>query len=318
MKLPKKIIKEYLVNFKKSNNIEKNKNSKINIIKLSEYMKLDKIKIVKLLYFNIESFHHALYEYNTEIILEEEEKNLSYIFYAALLIKDNPNIINYSFTIKLIQGIHNKMNENYKNKKNIYSNLMLSKALFDLIDAYKGLDEYYNKVKEIQEIETNNINIMENLIQNINNNNELKLNFTLSYIKSKTIDQIYIDIIIDFLKNKSEDYSYISNIIKEMELESINITEKMFEEINKFLNDEKNGIMDKYLISKHEDLFNENKINFSYILLFFILKNSLFIYQIKFFVEERNNLLKLYKSNSNFFSNPKSKNTDQQIVNKLN
>ena len=318
LKLPKKIIKEYLVNFKKSNNIEKNKNSKINIIKLSEYMKLDKIKIVKLLYFNIDSFHHALYEYNTEIILEEEEKNLSYIFYAALLIKDNPNIINYSFTIKLIQGIHNKMNENYKNKKNIYSNLMLSKALFDLIDAYKGLDEYYNKVKEIQEIETNNINIMENLIQNINNNNELKLNFTLSYIKSKTIDQIYIDIIIDFLKNKSEDYSYISNIIKEMELESINITEKMFEEINKFLDDEKNGIMDKYLISKHEDLFNENKINFSYILLFFILKNSIFIYQIKFFVKERNNLLKLYKPNSNIFSNPKSKNTDQQIVNKLN
>ena len=144
----------------------------------------------------------------------------------------------------------------------------------------------------------------------------LKLN--LAYIKSKTVDQIYIDIIIGLLKNKSKDYNFISNILKEMELESINITKKMFEEIKKFLDDKENGIMEKYLISKPEDLHNENKINFSYIILFFILKNSIFIYQIKFFLEERNNILKLYKSNSNFSSGPKSNNTDQQISNKLN
>jgi len=312
LELPKKIIKEYLVKYKKLI-YEENKNSKIDIIKLSEYMKLDKNKIVKLLYFNIDSYHHALYDCNSEIILKEEEKKLSYIFYTTLLlIEGNQNIINYTFTIKLIQFI-NKMIENHKN---IYSNLILSKSIFAIIAAYKGLDEYYNKVKEIEEIKTNNINIIENLIHNINN--ELKLKLNLAYIKSKNVDQIYIDIIIGLLKNKSEDYNFISSIIKEMELESINITKKMFEEIKKFLDDKEDGIMEKYLISKPEDLHNENKINFSYILLFFILKNSIFIYQIKFFLEERNNLLKLYKSNSNFYSGSKSNNTNQQIANKLN
>ena len=146
LELPKKIIKEYLVKYKKSNN-EENKNSKIDIIKLSEYMELDKIKIVKLLYFNIDNFNHVLYNCNSEIILKEEEKKISYIFHATLLlIEGNQNIINYSFTIKLIQYI-NKIIENHKN---IYSNLILSKAIFDLIALYKGLDEYYNKVKEIQ------------------------------------------------------------------------------------------------------------------------------------------------------------------------
>ena len=312
LELPKKIIKEYLVKYKKLNN-EENKNSKIDIIKLSEYMKLDKNKIVKLLYFNIDSFHHALYDCNSEIILKEEEKKLSYIFYTTLLlIEGNQNIINYTFTIKLIQFI-NKMNENHKN---IYSNLVLSKSIFALIAAYKGLDEYYNKVKEIQEIKTNNINIIENLIHDINN--ELKLKLNLAYIKSKNIDQIYIDIIIGLLKNKSEDYNFISSIIKEMELESINITKKMFEEIKKFLDDKENGIMKKYLISKPEDLFDENKISFFYLLLKYIFKSSIFIYQIQFFIKVRNILLELVNPKSDIFSSFKNKKIDQQIIDQFN
>ena len=262
---------------------------------------------------------YTLYDYDTEIILENEEKNLSYIFYIALLIKDNSNIINYSFTIELIRGINNKIKDNNNkiadnknkiidNNNKIYQKLLLSKAIFDLIDAYKGLDEYNNNIEEIQEIETNNTNKIKNLIDEIiNKNNELKLNFDLKYIKSKTLEQIYIDIIIDLLKNKSENYNYISSIINEMELESINLTKTMFEEIKKFLDDEKNMIMNKYLISNSEDLDNENKINFSYILLKFILKSSIFIYQIEFFIKIRKNLLELRKSNlNNFFKKKKA------------
>ena len=82
----------------------------------------------------------------------------------------------------------------------------------------------------------------------------------LAYIKTKTVDQIYIDIIIGLLKNKSEDYKYIYNTITKMNLETINAQKTMFEEIKNIL-DEENGIMNKYLISKSEDLFDENKIN---------------------------------------------------------
>ena len=302
LQLPKEINEKIIINFKesKSNNKE-NKNIKIHIKELSEYFKLDKLKIVKLLYFNIEKFHQILYDYDTEIILENEEKNLSYIFYVTLLIKYNPSIINYSFTIELIRGINNKINE--KNNK-IYQKLLLSKAIFDLIDTYKGLDEYNNKVNEIQNIETNNKNIFENLKNENNKNNEnnnLKLNFDLTYIKSKTVEQIYIDIIIYLLTNKSEDYNYIYGAIKEMDLELINITKTMLEEIKIFLDDEKNEMMNKYLISKSNDLLDENKINFSYILIKYILKSSTFIYQIKFFQEIRKNLFKLCKPNNNIF-----------------
>ena len=127
----------------------------------------------------------------------------------------------------------------------------------------------------------------------------MKLNFDLTYIKSKTVEQIYIDIIIDLLRNKSEDYNYIYGAIKEMDIELINITKIMFEEIKKFLDDESNEMMKKYLISESKDLLDENKINFSYILLKFILKSSTFIYQINFFQTIRRNLLKLCKSNLN-------------------
>jgi len=313
--LPKKINEKIIINFKESKNKEnKNEKFKIYINDLSNYFKLDKIKIVKLLYFNVDSFHQILYDYDIEIILDEEQKNLPYIFYSSLLIQENLNIINYSFTIELIKGINNKINEN-KNKT--YLILLLSKSIFDFIDAYKGLPEYNNNLEEIKEIENNNTNIIEKLIEEINEtnkNNKLKLNFNLAYIKSQKVDKIYIDIIIDLLKNKFEDYNYIYRIITEMELESIDITKTMLEETKNFLDDKSNGIMDEYLISKSEDLHDENKINFSYILLKYILKSSNFIYQIEFFQKIRNNLLKLGKSELNNFFNQQKKDKSKYIL----
>ena len=80
-------INEKIINFKESkSNEKKNKNFRKHIKELSCYFKLDLIKIVKLLYFNINSYRHLLYDYNTEIALAEKEIYLSYIFYATLLI----------------------------------------------------------------------------------------------------------------------------------------------------------------------------------------------------------------------------------------
>ena len=315
IEINEKIIKHF-INFKESkSNEKKNKNFRKHIKELSCYFKLDLIKIVKLLYFNINSYRHLLYDYNTEIALAEKEIYLSYIFYATLLIEDNQNIINYSFTIDLIKGIEEIIEDN----NNIYLKLILSKSIFDLINSYKGLDEYNNNINKIKDIEIKNTNRIENLIhEKINRNNELKLNLNLTYIKSKKIDQIYIDIIIGLLKNKSEDYNYIYIAITKMKLESIIITKTMFEEVKNFLDKEINGIKNKYLISKIEDLFDINKINFFYILLKYILKTFTFICQIKLCLELRKNLLRLCKSNSNIFSSFQSINTDNQIKDKLN
>ena len=70
--------------------------------------------------------------------------------------------------------------------------------------------------------------------------------------------------------------------MNQLDLENIDINEFMFNKLSKILEDEK--YIEKYKISNiNDDLFNEKKINFHYILLKYILKNSIFIYQFKLF-----------------------------------
>ena len=60
IEINEKIIKHF-INFKESkSNEKKNKNFRKHIKELSCYFKLDLIKIVKLLYFNINSYRHLL------------------------------------------------------------------------------------------------------------------------------------------------------------------------------------------------------------------------------------------------------------------
>ena len=67
-------------------------------------------------------------------------------------------------------------------------------------------------------------------------------------------------------------------------MESINITKAIFKKIIDFLNNKE--MIVKYLIKEINDFNNEDKINFYYILLK-LLKDSIFIYQIKFFLNKK-------------------------------
>ena len=67
-------------------------------------------------------------------------------------------------------------------------------------------------------------------------------------------------------------------------MESINITQTIFKKINDFLNIEE--VIDEYLIKEINDFNNKNKINFYYLFLK-LLKDSIFIYQIKFFLNKK-------------------------------
>ena len=138
--------------------------------------------------------------------------------------------------------------------------------------------------------------------ETINNNikiiNELDLNWSNEKIKSMNIDIIYINIILSLIKkNKLDNYEYTLNIIKQLEIEYIDITKTMFDEIKCFLENEK-IIINKYYIENIEDLFNIQNINFYYILVKYILKNPIYIYQINLLIKIRNNILKINKKNS--------------------
>jgi hypothetical protein len=241
---------------------------------IKNHFNLNELKAMKLLYFNNNIMHPLLYEFDNIISLDfNKNVNISYYFYLTLLIANNPHVIYYYYSIQFIKHI----NESNINNNNNIKKIIISKIIIDLIKYYRGFEEFWNNLDEIKKIEEDNLQ----LIENINILNELNLN--IKEIKSKTVDKIFLEIIISLIKNKFEDYNYIENRIKQLDIESIKITQIMFNEIKAQLDNKESGI-NKFLISK-EDLFDDKKINLYYILLKYIFKERIYIYQINFFLK---------------------------------
>ena len=121
--------------------------------------------------------------------------------------------------------------------------------------------------------------------------------------KSNRLDVIYAQILKQLIENNNfEDYQFIYNIIKDMDLENIDINNFLFEELRKVLNNENNNINNKKIMSQ-KDLNEINIINFYYILLKFILKNSIYIYNIPFLLETRIKILRIIKSSNRIVLN---------------
>ena len=268
---------------------------------IKKHFNLNELEAMKLLYFNNNIIHPLLYEFDNIIKINSIEKfdNISYYYYLSLLITKSPNII-YYYSIQFII----KINEYSINSKNNIKKIIISKIIIDLIKYYRGLEEFGNNLNEIKKIEESNLQV----IEKENDINILKeLNLSIKEIKSKTVDKIYLEIIIHLIKNKFEEYKYIENVLKELDIESINITQFMFNEIKALL-DNKESDINKNLISK-EDLFDNKKINLYYILIKYILKERIYIYQINFFLDFRKSIIKYLKSN--YFKNFKKENNER-------
>ena len=281
-----------------------------NFQKLDEYYeyKLDNLNLIKLLYFNRNSIQKILYDSEKIIKLDSNkgEKNLSYYFYLSLLIKENDNMVNYSYNIDFIKEVNN-LHEN----NTFYKNIIISKIILELINNYKQIDEDNDNNLELENLEKDNIKKIED---NIHIFKKLKLNYDKTNIISKRIDELYADIIIGLFENTDIDYIY--KIIEELNFESIDITEKIFKSISVFLNNNEK-FKNEYLIINNDDLLNDNKINFYYLLLDYILKNSTFIYQFNCILKTKKYFLKLIKSNSNFYLSNNKNNKLEKIIKKI-
>ena len=109
------------------------------------------------------------------------------------------------------------------------------------------------------------------------------------------IDEIYSEIIISLIK--SNNFKYCYKIFPQLDLEKIDITQTIKDEIYKLL-DINNNYIKQYDILKAKDIFNKNtKIDFYYILFKYILKNPIYIYQIPFLLNLRKKIIKIIKSN---------------------
>ena len=249
--------------------------------------------MIKFLYYNRKQFHEILYNEEELINLNENEqnKNLYYYFYLFLLINENRDIMNYIYDFKYIENKYQIL----LNEKSQLKQIILSRIFIQLIDNFKCSEEYMDEDDENEKLD-NILRYCEIAIEkNIDAIN--KYNLEKNDIQNKNIDDIYIQIIIWLIKNnKFEDYDYSYNIINDLDLENINITNNMFIELSKILNEK--DIIKRYEILEENDLLDINKINFFYILLKYILKSPIYIYHNYFLSKTRKNIISFIKSKS--------------------
>ena len=76
--------------------------------------------IIKFLYFNKIIIHKIIYDEDKVIKIESNNynNNILFYYYLSLLINENKNVINYSYSIDYIKKINNER-KNFKNKYKI-------------------------------------------------------------------------------------------------------------------------------------------------------------------------------------------------------
>ena len=280
---------------------------------ITNYQKLKNIFIsldinkIKYCYFYRKYIHEIIFQ-EEETIFIENYNGVSFLFYLSLLIKENPDILNYSYSIDLIKNI-----VNINSQQNILlKQLIISKIILDLIYNYYGSDNCSEEEKNIlEDIKNNNIQFIERKVTNIFN--EFDLNLNSNDIKNKKIDLIYVEIICALIKTrKVENYEYTYSILNNLDLENIDITKNMYIQLSQLLNNNETYITD-YIIINKEDLFNEKKINFYYFLIKYILKNSIYIYNIPFLLKTRKNIIKIIKTQKTLNFNNDNNNMKEKI-----
>ena len=258
-----------------------------------------KENIFKFLYFNKNKIHPILYDLEKNITIKSdilENNNLSYYFYLDSLLNSDTNTVNYGYSIEEIKTVNNQI-ENEKDNEII--KLIKSKLVFSLIINYKQLDDYDEETqgKELEAIEKK----IKTKINDIymNKLKGLKLILEENIIKNENIINIYIVIINSLIKNleKYENYENYNKLMKLIDLENIDIIKSIYDELYKMLDINNNKDIKKYKISDINDLLNEKTINFYFILFKFILKNTIYIYQISLLIESRKNILIIIKNN---------------------
>ena len=284
----------YILSLKLSfENIDYNNRLIFNFSDIENILKNNEVNILEFLYINRDIIHMILYDEENIIQLYNKYINsLKDFVYADLLLNYNSDIIDYCFSFDFI-----KLLNTYIKKDNIrIKNIIISKISIDLINNYKGTDEYDEEKdnKNLELIENENKKI---IINNTNCFKDLNIDYNEDNIFLARIDNIYIEIIISLIKSKKfKDFEYIYNIIHQLDLVKINLNKKMFMHLKEILeiNEE---YVNNYKISEIYDLFNIEKVNFYFIFLKYILKKSIYIYHMPFLLLTRKKIIKIINTN---------------------
>ena len=262
---------------------------------------------ISYIYYNRKNIFDILFDEESNIniasILNKDINNPkfeSFLYYLCLLLEENKDMVYITYPAEFIKKISIDFLKD-KNNENIYTKIIKAKINLELINNYISGD-YLNSNRDLL-IKKNDI---ENTLQkNLEKLQEIKLNISFEEVIMKNLDDIYFDIIKSILNLDSRDkYDKALNILTQMNLDIIDIMNgNMFHKMKMALK-EKN-FKRKYLIETIEDFNDKNKINMYFILLKYIFKNSLYIYQISFLSTAREVLLRNLRRNNQQFLNNK-------------
>ena len=255
--------------------------------KLLEFYKENNLNIPENIYFCMTNFHTILYnnEETIDIASYNIKIDLNNLFFLDLLIMENLETLNYEYSFDFIKKIHDSNKEAKSLRK-----VIISKIILELLKNYEGLDEYDESEDKEKVDELRNEN--EKIIQdNIGDLKKLDSIFTVDYIKNEKLDELYINIIGKLITSKKfEDNDYISDIMIQLDMENIHLSNGMFGKLSEILNESN---LENYTISSKEDLYDEKKINFYNILFKYVLKNTFFVYRNDFLLKTRKIILEL-------------------------
>ena len=280
-----------------------------NLNLILENKDMSDMSVLEYLYLNRFVVHQLLYEGDTIIKVE-----LDYIsgfkdyYYLYLLIKEEPEINNYNYDFSFVKKAFDFQTETEKEIEKI----IRAKIALTLIKVYTAKNE--ENREDCKKMEKS---CRDYLIESKNILDKYKIEIDLGNLCDDDIhiNKIYIGILKYLIINQKLDESTeTSNLLNELDLKNLRINKDIFEALKEVLT-EKN--LQNYKIESFEDLFqSEQKLIFYYTLFEYILKDYIYIYEIPFLIEQRNNIIKIIKENLySFYS--KIKDGEKDTINKL-
>lgn len=280
---------------------------------VKELLESKGINIFEFFYLNKYKIHNILYDGDKTIFLESNlMKNFSDYYYLYLLIKAQPEIINYKYDYELIKATYDMLNST----ESIIKKIIYAKMLLCFISNYEeGLEEA-NRFEE--EIKT----IKDHCIKCITNNKYIlekyKIDLNLDNIENNNISiiDIYYNIIITLIKNNQlNGSSETINILNELDIKDLRLDKQLFDGLKEALD---KIYLSKYEITNYDDFFDESKLMFYCILFEYILKSSDYIFHIPFLFDTRNKIIEIIKENhSLLLSDLKKKKSERSVTNLL-
>ena len=280
---------------------------------VKELLESKGINIFEFFYLNKYKIHNIIYDDDNTIFLESNlMKNFSDYYYLYLLIKAQPEIINYKYDYELIKATYDMLNST----ESIIKKIIYAKMLLCFISNYEeGLEEA-NRFEE--EIKT----IKDHCIKCITNNKYIlekyKIDLNLDNIENNNISiiDIYYNIIITLIKNNQlNGSSETINILNELDIKDLRLDKQLFDGLKEALD---KIYLSKYEITNYDDFFDESKLMFYCILFEYILKSSDYIFHIPFLFDTRNKIIEIIKENhSLLLSDLKKKKSERSVTNLL-